>query len=87
MTRFCTCRFCKKSGFTSENRFVKYAVRHYAHADCFLDAGHELTELSGWQISQIPYRILADRELFNLAERLVKQEHVAKPKNYRGKTF
>lgn len=70
-----TCRFCK--GWNGE--MVKYGVRHHAHHACYLDAGKTLEELYAWQISQFPFRVLADRDLLNRAEQLVKADHRAAP--------
>jgi hypothetical protein len=71
-----TCRFCKS--WKHEDRMVKYGVRHYAHYECFLDAGHKLEELHDWQIVRFPYRLLKERGLIEAAEaaqaRQAKQE-------------
>lgn len=67
------CRFCRN--LKSHHRMVKYAPRHWAHFDCWLDAkGGELgakptfkavldllqTSLHGWQLAQFPVFKLAD---------------------------
>lgn len=55
-----TCRFCKQ--MTAE-RMVKYGTRHYAHFDCYLDAGKKLEALTSHQLLQFPYRVLEERGL------------------------
>jgi hypothetical protein len=62
-----TCRFCKK--MLPE---VKYGTRHYAHFDCYLDAGKPLDALSQWQIKKFPYFLLKERGLLDEAARLTK---------------
>src|SRR5437667_9542584 len=67
------CRFCKEDH--NRHRMVKYAARHWAHFDCWLDAkGKELgpkptfkavlellkTSLHGWQLEQFPVFKLTD---------------------------
>ena len=69
-----TCRFCK-SDSERKSRMFKYAARHWAHYDCWLDAkGKEIREpgmyadvlqllqlgLYGWQLQQFPVFKLAD---------------------------
>ena len=61
--RISTCRFC--GGWQDDK--VKYAVRHYAHFDCYLDAGKKLEDLHAWQIREFPYRVLKDRGLLDRA--------------------
>jgi hypothetical protein len=78
-----TCRFCK--GWHGE--MVKYGVRHYAHHACYLDAGKTLEELHAWQIRDFPFRVLADRDLLNKAEKLVKADHKAIVVKSRAKPF
>ena len=49
------CRFCKDNA--SKFKLIKYAVRHYAHADCGLrhkGAGF-FDLLKGWQLENVPY--------------------------------
>ena len=55
------CRICKQQA--DDSRLVKYAVRHYAHFRCYLEAGKSLADLSSWQVSLFPARILKDHEL------------------------
>lgn len=62
---FSTCRFCHKVG---SERMVKYSTRHYAHFECYIDAGKQLTDLHDWQILQFPYMLLKDRGLAHVAE-------------------
>jgi len=52
---------------------VKYGTRHYAHYDCYLDAGKKLSDLRKWQIKQFPYFILKERNLLDEASRLLDQ--------------
>jgi hypothetical protein len=61
-----TCRFCKEL----VDRGVKYSTRHYAHYDCYLDAGKSLSDLTQWQVSQFPFRLIMDRGLQNEVERI-----------------
>jgi len=65
--RWNTCRFC--DGFMSQD-LVKYGTRHYAHYDCYLDAGKKLADLPGWQVSKFPYFLLKDRGLLDEARKL-----------------
>jgi hypothetical protein len=62
-----TCRFCKKL----IDQGVKYGPRHYAHFECYLDAGKRLDDLTKFQISQFPFRVIKDRGLLVHAELLV----------------
>jgi hypothetical protein len=71
INRFNTCRFCDSF---SQN-LVKYGTRHYAHFDCYLDAGKKLDELHGWQVSMFPYRLLQERGLLDDARRLAGGEN------------
>lgn len=61
-----TCRFCNKSAHSS--RLVKYGERHYAHHQCYLDAGKRLEDLHDWQIVEFPFQLLKDRGLYAVAE-------------------
>ena len=65
-----TCRFCKKPMF--EQKAVKYGVRHYAHPDCYLDAGRKLGELQAHQVRRFPDDVLARRGLTEDKARLVR---------------
>jgi hypothetical protein len=56
-----TCRFCGKTTYDPERRYmgmVKYGTRHYAHFDCYLEAGKPLTALHDWQVCEFPWRLL-----------------------------
>lgn len=68
-----TCRFCKQDH--KRQRMFKYAARHWAHYDCWLQAkGAEIADtgdyhgiealieacLHGWQMRQFPVFKLAD---------------------------
>ena len=66
-----TCRFCK-SWDGGKYGFVKYGVRHYAHADCALKAkGPAFFDLlQDWQLRQFPY--FAAKEA-GLADELVRR--------------
>ena len=66
---------------------VKYGVRHYAHPACFLDAGHTLDELHGWQVGTLPARVLREHGLLETAEQLIAANHFPTPRRYRGKPF
>lgn len=60
MADYRTCRFCGAS--TTDDKLVKYGVRHYAHHACYLD--HKpLHELHGWQIGQFPWKLIVNRGL------------------------
>jgi hypothetical protein len=74
-----TCRFC---GNWRDRNLIRYSTRHYAHPRCFLDH-RELNELPYYQIEQMPFRLLKDRELMEEAEQLIKAKHV--PKSNREK--
>lgn len=67
------CRFCKE--YHNRQRMFKYAARHWAHYDCWLQAkGAELADpsnhsqveamleacLHGWQLREFPVFRLAD---------------------------
>lgn len=66
-----TCRFCKKHIYRGEPE-IKYSTRHYAHPDCYLDAGKTLGELSIYQIRhRFPVSLLSDRGLLEEAKRIV----------------
>ena len=58
-----TCRFCKS--WKDEDHMVKYSVRHYAHFDCYLDAGKSLDDLWPWQVKKFPYLLLKGRGLLD----------------------
>ena len=61
-----TCRFCKDH----RGKMVKYGVRHYAHHNCYLEAGKKLEDLHAWQIREFPYRVLQERGLLSRAMEL-----------------
>jgi hypothetical protein len=65
---FSTCRFCREA--CDDDGLVRYAARHYAHFECYLDAGKSLTDLHSWQVGQFPYMLLKQRGLIETAERL-----------------
>lgn len=64
-----TCRFCDKTAH--HDRLIKYGTRHYAHPDCYLDAGKTLDALPIWQLRQFPYFLLKERELLETAQELL----------------
>lgn len=64
---FATCRFCEKGEFDADG-MVKYAVRHYAHYRCFLEAGKPFSELYDWQKVEFPFRLLREFNLMAEAE-------------------
>jgi hypothetical protein len=78
-----TCRFCGKR----EDGMVHYSTRHYAHPACFLDNGHTLDELHGWQIGQLPWRVLKDRGLMEKAEVMIAANHFPTRRRSRAKPF
>ncbi len=62
-----TCRFCKDYE-RSDRKLVKYGTRHYAHHECYLNAGKPISDLHDWQIVLFPYRLLKSRGLVAEAE-------------------
>lgn len=46
--RYNTCRFCK-SQMTYSDNLIKYGTRHYAHPQCYLDAGKLAEDLPDFQ--------------------------------------
>lgn len=69
-----TCRFCGQSAHAG--RLVKYEVRHYAHADCYLDR-KPLSSLQPWQVGQISWRVLRQRGLIEEAARILRRDELA----------
>lgn len=72
MVRFAytgTCRLCKKG--KPGPAPIKYAVRHYAHADCALEKwGAEFFDrLTRWQLEQFPALVAARAGLLNELEK------------------
>lgn len=61
MSSWSTCRFCGETA--DHGRMVQYGVRHYAHFNCYLDAGKSLDGLHDWQIRKFPFRLLKERGL------------------------
>lgn len=68
-----TCRFCQS--LKNEDQMVKYGVRHYAHFECYLDAGKKLDALHAWQIYQFPHRLLKARGLVPHVEALLREKN------------
>jgi len=71
-----TCQFCERwnkdaqpKGRASPLRWpfakVKYGVRHYAHAECYVER-RGLEGLRPWQIEQLPYQLLKHHNLLPL---------------------
>ncbi len=67
---FNTCRFCDSK---MSDDLVKYGTRHYAHYECYLDAGKPLDALPKWQVEKFPYFLLKDRGLLATAEAIIGQ--------------
>lgn len=67
-----TCRICHEYG--SEDRMVRYGIRHRAHFHCYLDAGKPLSDLSPFKVAEFPFRLLKDRGLLEQAEAIVSTE-------------
>lgn len=67
-----TCRFCGE--IVRADGGVKYAVRHYAHYACYLDAGKRLEGLHEWQIKRFPWKVLRNRNLLGKAEGLTEPD-------------
>lgn len=61
-----TCRFCSEF---DRDGMVQYGVRHYAHFDCYLEAGKSLDDLQDWQVGQFPFRLLKERGLLESVEK------------------
>jgi hypothetical protein len=72
MAQFNTCRFC--DDHMSQN-LVKYGTRHYAHFECYLDAGKSLADLHKWQVELFPYFLLKERGLLAEAEAIIGSQH------------
>lgn len=70
-----TCRFCKS--WKDEDRMVKYGVRHYAHFECYLDAGKSLDGLHDWQIIAFPAVLLKERGLMPVAKAAYARERAS----------
>ena len=62
-----TCRLCKGIG----EPLFKYGVRHYIHADCGFRKWGEgfLDKLYSWQIGQLPYRVLQEFGMLEVARK------------------
>jgi hypothetical protein len=56
-----TCVFCKDKLGAG----VRYAVRHYAHYACYLDAGKRLGDLADRQVLRFPLELLKKRDLLD----------------------
>lgn len=56
-----TCKHCK--GHIRSDDGVHYAVRHWMHFDCYLDAGKSLDDLTDFQVGQFPWKLLKARGL------------------------
>jgi hypothetical protein len=69
------CRFCGAGALT----LIRYGKRHYAHLECFLDAGHQLSELKPVEISNLPFGPLHKRGLLEEAQRLTSPLRKLKP--------
>ena len=61
MRSYNTCRFCGRSA--ERGWLVKYGTRHYAHPDCYLNAGKKVEDLSDWEQSQFEQQMHDWREL------------------------
>lgn len=70
-----TCRFCKS--WKDEDRMVKYGVRHYAHFDCYLEAGKPLSDLHGWQLGQFPRSLLKEHGKLDETKTLIAESDAA----------
>lgn len=73
--RYNTCRFCK-SQMTYSDNLIKYGTRHYAHPQCYLDAGKSPEDLPEYQRKKLerhieetkkPYDYAADDLAFDAA--------------------
>lgn len=67
-----TCRFCKS--WKRENDMIKYGVRHYAHFECYVDAGKHLRKLHGWQVRQFPKPLLERFGLLDEAKAVIARD-------------
>jgi hypothetical protein len=70
MTQFNTCRFC--DNWRNQN-MVKYGTRHYAHFQCYLDAGKPIESLHAWQLKEFPYMLLKERGLLDKAQEIIEK--------------
>ena len=55
------CQFCKQD--LPRDTELKYSTRHYAHHECYLDAGKDLSTLSLKELTMFPYWPLRKRNL------------------------
>lgn len=69
-----TCRFCKS--WKREDEMVKYGVRHYAHFECYIDAGKSLSDLHSWQIKQFPHKLLKEKGLLPYVETILDEKRL-----------
>lgn len=58
-----TCRFCRQWERNGKDNLLKYGVRHYAHYECYLNAGKQLEDLHAWQVGHFPFRLLEEKKL------------------------
>ena len=70
--KFAHCRFCREQ--LLERGGVKYGTRHYAHFECYLDAGKKLSDLPASQVDKFPHTLLEARGLIFEAAALTAQQ-------------
>lgn len=70
MSNWSTCRFCKETSYHPEKEGVRYAVRHFAHFKCYLDAGKSLDNLTPWQVGLFPFQLLKAKGLIDQATKI-----------------
>lgn len=66
-----TCRFCNEIE-TSDRDLVQYGTRHYAHWNCYFEAGKKVADLNEWQRDRIP--VWAMRNVAGVREQLNEME-------------
>lgn len=73
---FRVCRFCKGD----EGTLLKYSVRHYAHAQCGLEArgGAFLDNFTDWQLAcQFPYLVAKRFGVEGILDAAAKREGIS----------
>jgi len=71
------CRVCLKTDDDDPRPMVRYTLSHAAHWECKLlpmtdtERRDFLRALPAWRLSQAPWRLLVDLELFDFAEGLL----------------
>lgn len=69
------CRFCSK--YAPDDELLKYSTRHYAHPECYLDAGKPLSALNIASLRRIPNELLQQRGLLADSRSLIDEARKA----------